>query len=138
MSSVTMRNPHNATTDVVTELGMSGVVRDTVEQDPQNPRRWLVTFESMPGALIRSRLHVEVLDENPNPVACVLERQNVGYRAMNRIMDKLMNRLQRGPRSSLPWGQPPLGGSPPPSPPQDRRGPPEDGRLRNVRPRRYM
>ena len=132
-----MRSPHNAASDVITELGMSGVVRDTVEQDPQNPNRWLVTFESMPGALLYSRLHVEVLEGNPYPVACVLGRYNVGYRAMNRIMDKLMNRLQDPPISSLPWGPQPSGGSPPPSPRQDRREPPEDGRTRNVRPRRH-
>jgi hypothetical protein len=138
MSFVTMRSPHNAASDVITELGMERIVRDTVEQDPQDPHRWLVTFESMPGALIHSRLHVEIMEGNPHPYGCVLERHNVGYRAMNRIMDKLLTRLQRGSRSSLPWGQPPSGGSPPPSPPQDRRGPPEGDMPRNVRPRRHM
>lgn len=135
--SDTMRSPHNAVSDVITELGMAGSVQETVTQDPLDPMRWLVTFESLPGTLIHSRLHVEVLQGNPHASACVLEKQNVGYMAMNRIMNRLMDRLEDPPRSSRALGQPPLGGSPPPSPPQDRRGPPEDGRRRNVRPRRH-
>ena len=139
MSSLSdiMRSPHNAVSDVITELGMAGSVQDTVTQDPLNPMRWLVTFESHPGALIHSRLYAEVLQGNPYASACVLEKQNVGFRAMNRIMNRLMDRLEDPPRSSPASGQPPLGGSPPPSPPQDRRGPLEDGRTRNVRPRRH-
>jgi len=120
-----MRSPHNAASDVVNELGMLQTVRETVEPDPLNPRRWLVTFESLPGSLIRSRLHVEVMQGDPHPFACVLDRQNVGYSAMNRIMDRLMRRLDRPPRSSPPSGQSPPGGEPrTPSPEQDRRAPP--------------
>jgi hypothetical protein len=105
-----MRSPHNAAWDVMNELGMLQTVRETVEQDPENPERWLITFESAPGSLIRSRLHVEVME---GPVACVLERENVGYSALNRIMDKLMRRLERPPRASPPSGQSPPGGEPP-------------------------
>ena len=111
-----MRSPHNAASDVMNELGMYQVVRETVEQDIQNPGRWLITFESVPGSLYRSRLHVEVMENEGNPFACVLERQNVGYRPMARIMDKLMDRLERPPRSSRPSRQSPSGGSPPASP----------------------
>lgn len=108
-----MRSPYNAVTDVMNELGMLQSVRDTVEQDPQNPDRWLITFESLPGCLIRSRLHVEVMQGEQHPFACVLERENVGYSALNRIMDKLMRRLERPPRASPPSGQSPPGGEPP-------------------------
>jgi hypothetical protein len=123
-----MRSPHNAVTDVMNELGMVQSVRETVIQDPENPRRWLITFESVPGSLIRSRLHVEVLEGDPHAFACVLDRQNVGYRAMNRIMDKLMRRLGRAPRASPPSGQPPSGGSPRSSPERDMHDSQDDDR----------
>jgi hypothetical protein len=123
-----MRSPYNAVTDVVNELGMNQTVRETVEPDPQNPRRWLITFESVPGSLIRSRLHVEVMEGDPHAFACVLDRLNVGYTAMNRIMDRLMRRLERPPRSSAPSAQSPPGGEPrTPSPGRYRRGPPGGG-----------
>jgi hypothetical protein len=121
-----MRPPHTALWDVKNELGMLETVRDTLEQDPQNPGRWLLTFESTPGSLIHSRLHVEVMEGDPHPFACVLERKNVGYSAMTRIMDKLMRRLDRPPRSSRALAQPPSGGSPPSSPVQDRHEPRAD------------
>jgi len=123
-----MRSPHNAVWDVKNELGMLETVRDTVEQDPQTPGRWLVTFESSPGSLIRSRLHVEVMEGDPHPFACVLDRVNVGYSTMTRIMEKLMSRLERAPRFARPLAQQPSGGSPPSSPVQDRREPPADDR----------
>jgi len=123
-----MRSPYNAVTDVMNELGMLHIVRETVELDPQNPRRWLITFESLPGSLIRSRLHVEVLEGDPHAFACVLDRVNVGYSSMTRIMDRLMRRLERAPRSARPLGQPPSGGSPSSSPEQDRREPQVDDR----------
>jgi hypothetical protein len=129
-----MRSPHNAVSDVIAELGMDGTVRDTVELDPQTPGRWLITFESIPGSLIYSRLHIEVMEGNPHAFACILERENVGYSAMTRIMDRLMRRLERAPRALQPSGQSPPGGEPrPPSPGRDRRDPPEDDRPRNER-----
>jgi hypothetical protein len=48
------------------------------------------------------------------PFACVLERQNVGYSALNRIMSKLMDRLEE-PRAYPPLAQSPPGGEPAPS-----------------------
>lgn len=111
-----MRSPHNAASDVMNELNMYQRVRETVQSDPQNPGRWLVTFESVPGSLVHSRLHVEVMENEGTPYACVLERQNVGYRPMARIMDKLMDRLERPPRSSQLSRRSPSGGSPPSSP----------------------
>lgn len=94
------------------ELGMLQTVRETVTPDPVTDGRWLVTFESVPGSLIHSRLHVEVMQGEVYPFACVLERQNVGYSALNRIMDKLMRRLERPPRAAPPSPESPPGGEP--------------------------
>lgn len=127
-----MRSPINAAWDTLHELGMLNLLKETIEQDPQDPERWLITFESLPGVTPQSRLHVELF---PGPVAAVLDRQNVGRSVMNRIMDKLMDRLDRPPRASQSSGQRPSGGSPPPSPELNRRGPPADDMSRNERPR---
>ena len=117
------RSPVAAVSDVMNELGMNRHIRETVKQDPENPGRWLITFESYPPSLAHSRLHLEVMDGDPHPYACVLERVNVGYRPMTRIMNKLMDRLESAPRSSQSLRQSPSGGSPPSSPAPDRRGP---------------
>ena len=128
-----MRSPHNAVSDVMNELGMNQLVRETVTEDPQSIGRWLITFESVPGSLIHSRLHLEVMEGDPHPFACVLDRHNVGYRAMSRIMDRLMRRLERPPRASQPSTQSPPGGEPrTPSPGRDRRDPPEDDMPRRT------
>ena len=111
-----MRNPHNAASDVMNDLKMYDVVRETVESDPQNPGRWLITFESVQGADRRFRLHVEVMENEGNPFACVLERVGLGYRPMSRLMNRLMDRLEDPPRSSRPSRLSPSGGSPPSSP----------------------
>lgn len=133
-----MRSVHNAVSDVVVELGMTNVVRDFVEQDPQNPRRWLVTFESMPGALVHSRLHVEILETEGYPAACVLDRRNVGRRVMARIMNKLMDRLDTPPRLVRPLEPQPWGAQPPSPPSRDRRGPPGGDTGRSMSPRTRM
>lgn len=89
-----MMNIHNAVSDTMDELGMTGRVESHVDQDPQNENRWLVTFQSPAGSLIHSKLHVEILQlGNDNVVGCVLERRNVGSSRMNRIMDTLMDFL---------------------------------------------
>jgi hypothetical protein len=115
-----MRSPYNAVADVMSELGMLQSVRETVTQDPENPRRWLITFESIPFPN-GPRIHIEVIEGEPHPYACVLERRSCGYRSMTRIMDKLMDRLE-APRASPPSGQRPSGGSPPSSPGPNRNG----------------
>ena len=108
-----MRSPYNAVSDVMNELGMLQSVRETVRQDPQNPQRWLITFESIQDSP-HYRLDVEVMENDQHPYACVLNRFNVGYRSMTRIMDKLMDRLEE-PRPSRSSGQSPPGGEPEPS-----------------------
>jgi hypothetical protein len=105
-----MRSPYNAVTDVMNELGMLQTVRDTVTQDPENPLRWLITFESIASPQ-GPRLHIEVIEGEPHPYACVLERRSCGYRSMTRIMDRLMDRLEE-PRASRSSGQSPPGGEP--------------------------
>lgn len=93
-----MANVHNAVSDTADELGMTGRVQTSIEQDPQDQHRWLVTFESLPGSLIHSRLHVEILElPNNNVAGCVLEKHNVGRSRMNRIMDTLMDFLEMPP-----------------------------------------
>lgn len=98
----------------MSELRMTSTAQSSAIQDPENPNRWLFTFESLPGALIRSRLHIEVMQGETYPFACVLERQNVGYSALNRIMSKLMDRLEE-PIAYQPSAQSPPGGEPTPS-----------------------
>ena len=109
-----MRSPSNVVQDVMSELRMTSTAQSSAIQDPENPNRWLFTFESLPGSLVRSRLHIEVMQGEAYPFACVLERQNVGYSALNRIMNKLMDRLEE-PRAYQPSGQSPPGGEPAPS-----------------------
>jgi hypothetical protein len=87
------RSVHNAVSDVLSELGMNNTVDATIEQDVQNPGRWLVTFTSRPGSLTVSMLEVEVLENNGNPAACVLSSVNVLRHKLTLIMDLLMERL---------------------------------------------
>jgi hypothetical protein len=110
-----MRSPHNAVSDLMIELGMDASVKHTVVNDPQNPLRWLITFESAPGALIHSRLHVEVIQGNPYAYACVLERMSVGLSVMTRIMNALMTHLEEEPHpdEDAPEEGGPPGGEPP-------------------------
>ncbi len=109
-----MRSPSLVAQEVMSELRMTSSVHCTTLQDPENPNRWLFTFESLPRSLTRSRLHIEVAQGETYPYACVLERENVGYSALNRIMTKLMDRLE-APRAYQPSGQSPPGGEPTPS-----------------------
>lgn len=105
---VTMRSVHNAVSDVLSELGMTNVVEETVRHDDENPGRWLVTFTSRPGSLMLSLLEVEILENDGNPAACVLSTINVLRHKVTLIMDLLMERLWE-PKSSQPSEQSPPG-----------------------------
>ncbi len=108
-----MNNPHNAVTDTMDQLGMHNAVSSSVSIDPEVENRWIIRFESLPGALIRSYIEIEVIEEEDDeePTVCVLQRHNVGFRAMNRLMDALVENL--APRLAVPLAQqPPRGGSP--------------------------
>lgn len=88
-----MKHPANAVSDVMAALQMEGQVRETV-QAAEEPGRWIIRFESLPGTLIRSCLEVEILENAPHhPVGCVLRKVNVGRSVMERIMDELMDAL---------------------------------------------
>ncbi len=109
-----MRNPHNAVTDTMDELRMGDSVRETVTNDPENQRKWTIRLESRPNAMIRSFLIVEVIEEDDGDASvCVLRRFNVGYRALTRIMDTLVEKLDDQPRWPGPSAQQqPPGGQP--------------------------
>jgi hypothetical protein len=108
-----MRSLHNCVSDLMNELGMVGQVRETVYQAA--PGRWIVQFKSLPGALMRSRLTIEILENAPyDPVGCVLEKYNVGRSVMAEIMDTLMDLLDDDEvRLPAPLGQSPGQGEPP-------------------------
>jgi hypothetical protein len=108
-----MRNPNNAVSDTIAHLQMGEAVRTLIDIDPQNVRRWLIRFESRNNALIRSFMDVEVIEENDgDATVCVLRRFNVGRRAMIRIMNTLVDKLEDPPRLEGPWEQRPEGGEP--------------------------
>lgn len=109
---VTMRSPYNAVYDTMNELGLLQTFHETITQDPENPQRWLITIESCAATPTpHRRLDIEVIEGDPNPYACVLNRFAIGYRPMSRIMNKLMDRLEEA-RPSRPSGQSPPGGEP--------------------------
>jgi hypothetical protein len=108
-----MRSLYNVVSDLMEELGMVGQVRETVYQE--GPGRWVVQFKSLPGALIRSRMTIEILENAPHdPVGCVLEKYNVGRSVMTEIMDTLMDLLDEDEvRLAAALAQPPGQGEPP-------------------------
>lgn len=109
-----MRSPHNAVSDTMAELHMENSVRETVANDAQNPRKWTIRLESYPNTLIRSFIDIEVIEEDDGDASvCVMRRFNVGRRALNRIMNTLVEKLDDEPRWAGPsgHGQPP-GGQP--------------------------
>lgn len=108
-----MRNPINAVSDTIAAVGLGDTVSDITIQDPVNPRKWTVRFESKNNALIRSFMLVEVIEEDDGDASvCVLRRFNVGRRAMVRIMNTLVQALEDPPILAGPWVPPP-GGAPP-------------------------
>lgn len=97
-----MRSPHNAVSDTIAELNMTDSVRETVRQE--GDYIWIVRFESIPTALIRSFLEVEIIEEDDGDASvCVLRRFNVGRRVMARIMDTLVEHLDDVPRLVQPF-----------------------------------
>jgi hypothetical protein len=94
----TMRNIHNAVTDMMDTLRMGALVRDEITQDPQAPNKWLIRLESYPNSLIRSSIEIEVIEEQDGDASvCVLRRSNVGRRALFRIMTALVDSLDDTP-----------------------------------------
>lgn len=101
-----MRNIHNALTDTIESLGLTHVVQDSV--NPVAHRQWILKIESLPNALVRSFLEIEVIEEDDGDASvCVLRRHNVGRRVMARILNRLVDKLDDDLIYDLPLAPPP-------------------------------
>jgi len=109
-----MRSPHNALTATITSLGLTNSVQELTHE--MSPKRWHLKILSLPHALIRSHLVVEVIEEEDGDASvCVLQRKNVGRRVMARILDRLCEELDDDPIYDQPSPPPPSRAiSPPP------------------------
>lgn len=85
-----MRNIDNAISDVLTHY--NGNITARIVADPNVPDRWRIEVRHVgaPDAL----LEIEVLNLENEPVACVLQKVNVGRRSMNKFMDLLVDYLE--------------------------------------------
>jgi hypothetical protein len=81
-----MRNIHNAVSDVMEHF--NGEMNTRIIADPDIHNRWRIEVTKDD-----SLLDIEVLLLDDTPIACVLQRRNVGRRVMNRFMDLLMEYL---------------------------------------------
>lgn len=94
---------------------MEDTVEHSIVHDVENPLKWTVKFKSHNNALIKSYILIEVIEEDDGDASvCVLRRVNVGYSALQKIMDTLVRNLDDYadmprliPVSS--HGQPPVG-----------------------------
>lgn len=107
-----MRTPHNALTETVDSLGLTQSVQEFTQQ--LAPNRWHLKILSLPSALTRSHLIIEVIEEDDGDASvCVLQRKNVGRRVMARILDRLCEKLNDDLIYDLPLGPPPSQEEPP-------------------------
>ena len=85
-----MRNIDNAISDVLEHY--NGRITTRIVEDPNVPQRWRIEVRhvQVPDAL----LEIEILNLENEPIACVLQKVNVGRRSMNRFMDLLMDYLE--------------------------------------------
>ena len=103
-----MRSPLNALTETIESLGLVTSVEEFVHT--VGPHQWHLKILSLPNALIRSHLIIEVIEEEDGDASvCVLQRKNVGRRVMNRILNRLCEKLD----DTLIYAEP---SPPPPSP----------------------
>jgi hypothetical protein len=101
-----MRNPLNALTETVESLGLTTSVQEYAHL--LRPRTWHLKILSLPTANTESHLIIEVIEEEDGDASvCVLQRKNVGRRVMNRILNRLCEKLND---ENLIYAQP----SPPP------------------------
>ncbi len=121
-----MRNPKNAATDALEELGLTPDVQEFTAEDTAIAGRWLITFAGQFGGQT-IRLEVEALENDGTPAVCVLNRFNCPHSFMSRLMTRFTDRLTDPPRSSQSSAQPPSGDPPSHPPSQDMRGPPGGG-----------
>jgi hypothetical protein len=58
------------------------------------PNQWHLKILSLPNAETHSHLIIEVIEEDDGDASvCVLQRKNVGRRVMNRILNRLCEKL---------------------------------------------
>jgi hypothetical protein len=127
-----MRSPYIVIPEVLEELNMTNIVRETIERDSG---RWVIKIESLPNALIRSYIVFEIMENDGTPFGCVLKRYNCGRSSMTRIMDRVMDKLDEeesiSSQSLVPL---PSEAPQPSSPSHDMNGPP-GGDISRSRPR---
>lgn len=61
VTTIDMRNPHNAATDALVVRQLDRVLQDITNQDPENPDRWIVRLEVKPG-FDSHRLHGAIFE----------------------------------------------------------------------------
>ncbi len=85
-----MRNIDNAVSDALAHY--NGRITARIIEDPNVQDRWRVEIRhvQVPDAL----LEIEILNLENEPIACVLQKVNVGRRSMFRFMDLLMEYLE--------------------------------------------
>jgi hypothetical protein len=101
-----MRSPLNALTETIESLGLTTSVDHYVHN--MAPNQWHLKILSLPAALTRSHLIIEVIEEDDGDASvCVLQRKNVGRRVMNRILNRLCEKLDDTVISAEPSPPPP-------------------------------
>jgi hypothetical protein len=87
-----MRSPLNALTETIESLGLRTSVLEYVHN--LAPHQWHLKILSLPSAETESHLIIEVIEEDDGDASvCVLQRKNVGRRVMNRILNRLCEKL---------------------------------------------
>lgn len=88
----TMRNVHNAVSDVLEDLGVTHRLRDEIITSDAQPDRTVVRLYAKETNELR--LEFEVLeDTNDDHVICILQRIGLSRRSANRIVDSLLEIL---------------------------------------------
>jgi hypothetical protein len=85
-----MRNIDNAVSDVLTHY--NGNITAQIITDPNVPDRWRIEIRHI--EVQDAFLEIEILSLDNEPVACVLQKVNIGRRSMNRFMDLLVDYLE--------------------------------------------
>jgi hypothetical protein len=116
-----MRSLYIVIPEVLQELNMTHIVRETIERDSG---RWVVKIESLPNALIRSYITFEIMENDGTPFGCVLKRYNCGRTSMIRIMDMVMEKIEDETTPSQSLVPQPSEAPQPSSPLRDTNGPP--------------
>lgn len=88
-----MKNVHNAMSDVLENLRVAHRLRDQVETSESDPLRTVVRLYSK--GTEELRLEFEVLEdtEDENHTICVLRRDGLSMRSVDRILDTLLEIL---------------------------------------------